>query len=70
MLTTLAPISEVFSWRSPSFKSMNLDQGSLTREDLINLMIHEPRLIRRPILRVGNKVIIGGNLNAMAEAIK
>ena len=49
---------------------MNLDQGSLTREDLINLMIHEPRLIRRPILRVGNKVIIGGNINAMAEAIK
>ncbi len=69
MLTTLVPVSEIFSWRSPSFKSLNLDRDRLTSGDLVDLMIKEPKLIRRPILRVGNKLIIGGRINAMADAL-
>ena len=59
------PLSDVFSWRSPSFKAMGLDQGSLTDDDLIRLMLEEPRLIRRPIVKINDKLIIGASPKLM-----
>ena len=59
-LMTLAPPSELFSWRSPSFRKMNLDKATLEPQDLVRLMAQEPRLIRRPMFRIGDRLIVGG----------
>ena len=67
---TLAPPSEIFSWRSPSFKSMGLGRETLSTEDLLGLMIQEPRLIRRPIIRIGDKLLIGANMKNIEAALQ
>ena len=41
------------------YKDNNLDDESLTRDQLIQAMIDFPRLIERPIVVSGNKVTIG-----------
>ena len=63
-------LSEVFSWRSPSFKAMCLEQETLSPDDLIRLMTQEPRLIRRPLTKVGGRLIIGGNWKAIEQALE
>ena len=64
--------SEVFSWNSPSFKKLSKKLG-LNREDmddgqLIRLMVEEPRFIRRPLIQVGNDLVVGTDKRAMEQA--
>ena len=59
-LMTLAPPSELFSWRSPSFRKLQLDMATLEPQDLVRLMAQEPRLIRRPMFRIGDRLVVGG----------
>ena len=54
-------IAELFSWKSPSFKAMGLDRDALSSDDLFGLMVREPRLIRRPLIKVDDKLIVGNN---------
>jgi len=42
--------SELFSWRSPSFRKLGLEKSELTASQMLDLMISEPRLIKRPIV--------------------
>ena len=46
--------SELFSWRSPSFKKLGLEKSELTASQMLDLMISEPRLIKRPIVFYGD----------------
>ena len=62
------PASEIFSWRSPSVKKMGLNKDALNEEELIKLMLGEPRLVRRPLIRVGDNLVVGTDKLAMAEA--
>ena len=62
------PASEMFSFKSPSFKALNLDAVKLRDNDLINLMLKEPRLIRRPIVKIGKKVYFGANIKQILSA--
>ncbi|RPJ57023.1 MAG: hypothetical protein EHM12_09650, partial [Dehalococcoidia bacterium] len=48
--------SEMFNFRSPSFKALGLDKDKLNNKELIELMLKEPRLIRRPVVRMGGKI--------------
>ena len=52
-------LSDIFSWRSPSFKALGLDAGSLGDDELVRLMLEQPRLIRRPMVKVGDELVIG-----------
>ncbi len=63
------PASVMFSFRSPAFKKLGLDQEKLTDDDLINLMLHEPRLIRRPVVKLGGKVYFGADSKMLAEIL-
>lgn len=63
------PSASVFSWKSPSFKKLGLDPDDLGDDDLLHLMLSEPRLIRRPLTRVGEKLFIGADLAGVAEAL-
>lgn len=61
--------SAMFSFRSPSFKALSLNPEKLTDKDLINLMLKEPRLIRRPVVRIGKSVYFGADSRMMAEIL-
>lgn len=62
------PVAEVFSLNSPSFKKLGLDREGLEDHQLIRLMLEEPRLIRRPLVQVGDEVIVGTDRKAMERA--
>jgi arsenate reductase-like glutaredoxin family protein len=62
--------SEMFSFKSPSFKALGLDQAKLKDNDLINLMLKEPRLIRRPVVKIGKNVYFGADIKVLAEVIQ
>lgn len=59
--------SAIFSYRSPSVKKMGLKPDELSEDDLIRLMLEEPRLIRRPLIKVGDRLVVGTDKKAMAE---
>jgi arsenate reductase-like glutaredoxin family protein len=63
------PASDMFSFKSPSFKELGLDSSKLKDEDLINLMLKEPRLIRRPVVRIGRKVYFGADSRKLEEIL-
>lgn len=50
-------IKELINPRSQVFKKMDLDMDLITDEKAINLMIENPRIIKRPIITGKDKVI-------------
>ncbi len=63
------PVSKMFNFRSPSFKKMGLEEGVLTDDELMELILNEPRLIRRPVVRIGGNVYFGANSKVLAEIV-
>jgi len=41
------------------YKELMLNDDSLSRDQLIDAMIHTPKLIERPIVVVGDEIVIG-----------
>ena len=62
--------ADMFSWKSPSFKALGLEAGSLGDDDLVRLMLGEPRLIRRPMVQIGEDLIIGGDFGALERTLE
>ena len=54
----------IFSWRSPSVKKLGLDRDALSDDDLVRLMVEEPRLVRRPLLEIGGRLVVATAKNA------
>ena len=63
------PASEMVNFRSPSFRKLGLDRDKLTDDDLIELMLKEPRLVRRPVVRMGQQVHFGADARMLAELV-
>jgi arsenate reductase-like glutaredoxin family protein len=64
-LASIVTMDELFSWRSPSAKQYRENKDNLTNSDLLDLMMNEPRLIRRPItIRIDDtsRHVLGGKL--------
>lgn len=68
-LGAIAGINEIFARRSPSLKQMGMAGQELTDDQMVRLMLQEPKLVRRPLMRIGNRLIAGGAAAAVAEAI-
>ena len=52
----------IFNTRGKAFKSINLDIYSLSRQEIIQLLLSDGKLIKRPFLVYeGKKVILGFN---------
>jgi len=52
----------IFNTRGKAFKSLNLDIYCLSREEIIQLLLSDGKLIKRPFLIYeGKKVILGFN---------
>jgi arsenate reductase-like glutaredoxin family protein len=60
----------MFNFRSPSFKKTGMDRNNLDDSDLIELMLREPRLIRRPLVRIRDGIFFGADSKALAELLK
>ena len=63
------PASEMFNFRSPSFSKLGLERNKLSDSDLIDLMLKEPRLVRRPVVRIGGKVYFGADKSVLQGLI-
>jgi len=69
-LAATVSLSELFARRSPSLKKMGLAGQELPDAEMLKLMLQEPRLIRRPLVKIGDKMLIGANLKVLAEALE
>ena len=63
-------ISDFFSFRSPSFKKTGLDRSNLTRNHMIDLMVAEPRLIKRPLIFYQGDIFLGNDKKNLANVLK
>ena len=61
--------SEFFSFRSPSFRKLGIERNSINGDTLIDLMLSEPRLIRRPLISIGTETIVGSDRKSLAEIL-
>ena len=68
-LASMSSMSDLFAWRSPSFKKMGLAGQDLSDEELLKMMLLEPRLLRRPVTRVSGKLIIGSNQKVLEQEV-
>ena len=64
-----ASVSDAFAWNSPSFKDLGLAASELDDAKLLDLMLQEPRLIRRPLVSVEGRLVIGASQRALEEAL-
>ena len=68
-LASLVGIEQIFARRSPSLKQMGLADKELSEDEIVRLMLQEPKLVRRPLMRIGDKLLVGGGAAAVQEAI-
>ena len=68
-LAQSAGISQIFARRSPSLKKMGLADKDLSDGEMVALMLKEPRLVRRPLVRLGGQLLVGANLKALEAAL-
>jgi arsenate reductase-like glutaredoxin family protein len=59
----------MFNFRSPSFKQLGLEKEKLKDNELIDLMLNEPRLVRRPVVRIKDKVYFGADISVLEGLI-
>jgi arsenate reductase-like glutaredoxin family protein len=62
--------SEMFNFRSPSFKALGLEKDKLSEKELIDLMLKEPRLVRRPVVRIDGKVYFSADRSVLEGLIR
>jgi arsenate reductase-like glutaredoxin family protein len=65
----LAP-HEVVSTKSPAYKKLGLDKRDVSGEELLSLMVQEPRLLRRPLVVVDGQAIIGFDREQLGRLLK
>ena len=59
----------MFAWRSPSLKKLGLAGNDLSDAEMISLMLQEPRLVRRPLVLMDGKLLVGANIKAVEAAL-
>ena len=62
-------ISQIFARRSPSLKKLGLADKELSEGEMVSLMLQEPRLVRRPLVQMDGKLLVGANLKAVEAAL-
>ena len=68
-LAAMVGTESIFARRSPSLKKLGLADKELSDDEMVSLMLQEPKLVRRPLLRVGDKLMVGGGRAAVEAAI-
>ena len=68
-MASLVGIDQIFARRSPSLKQLGLAGQELSEDEIVNLMLQEPKLVRRPMIRVGDKIFVGGGGSVLESAV-
>ncbi len=68
-LAAMNGTENIFARRSPSLKKLGLADKQLTDDEMVKLMLQEPKLVRRPLLKVGDKLMVGAGAAAVDAAI-
>jgi arsenate reductase (glutaredoxin) len=63
-------VADVFATRSPTFKQLGLADQTLDDAARLRLMTEHPQLIRRPLITVGDELIIGFDKARLEEALR
>lgn len=63
-------VADVISTRSTPYKEHDLANRRLGDDEIVDLMVEDPRLLRRPIVIAGEKVLIGHNAARLGELIE
>ncbi len=58
---TTEGLDEILATRSESYKNLQEDLNELPLSKVVQILIDEPKLLRRPILTDGKKLIVGYN---------
>lgn len=58
---------EILSTRSQMFKNLGVDIENLKVSELLEMLSKEPRLLKRPILTDGDRIIVGFNKPALEQ---
>jgi Spx/MgsR family transcriptional regulator len=68
-LAALVPdgVRGLLSIRSPQVKALGLDRRQVSHDELVRLMAKEPRLLRRPLLHDGRRLVVGFSADAYAS---
>lgn len=59
----------IFNFKSATFKKNGLDEASLSDNDLMRLLVEEPRYFKRPIAVIDGKVIAGTNAKKLGQEL-
>jgi Spx/MgsR family transcriptional regulator len=62
-------VTDVLSTRTTEYKARGLDRGKHSEAELLRQMEAEPRLLRRPLLKRGDDLLIGFDPVRWAEAL-
>jgi len=60
---------ELMRKREAEYKELGLDDGSLTRDQLIAAMVKHPKLIERPIAVSGDRAVVGRPTERVLELV-
>ena len=69
-LTRTRSIKELWSHRSPSVKALGLADKALSEDEMMQYMLQEPRLIRRPLVQVEDMVEVGFSVEHLELVLK
>lgn len=62
-------LDEVLATRSEAYKDLQVNIDEMMLSDVIQLLTKEPKLLRRPILIDGEKLVIGHNVDALRNLV-
>jgi regulatory protein spx len=62
-------VRSLLSTRSTQYTALGLDRKKVSDAELVALMVKEPRLLRRPLVQAGGRLVIGFDREAL-EAIR
>lgn len=68
-MAAIAGIDQIFAKRSPSLKQMGLAGQDLSEDEMVRLMLQEPKLVRRPMIRVGEQLFVGGGAAVLDSVV-
>lgn len=54
-------VADILSVRSTPYKQGNLADKNLSDDEILDMMVEEPRLIKRPLLVSGADIVVGYN---------
>ena len=68
-MAAMAGIDQIFARRSPSLKQLGLAGQELSEDEMVRLMLQEPQLVRRPMMRVGGQLFVGGGAAVLDSVV-